>query len=482
MNKRVMGPIAMILAAVICVGLAIYQVGKDAPTGAAGTYTAGTYTATAQGFGPDGVTVSATFTDAVMSAVDITGSSETPEIGGAAIPTLADAAMTAQSAEFDGVTGATMTSNAVKEALASCIAQAKGEPVPTAKPSEAPAPTQAPVETAPVESAAPAVEGGEVFTGKGQGFGPDGIVAELTMLDGKIAAVKLTGSSETPEFGGKALPELEKQVMAAQSADIDGVSGATLTSNAVRDAVTAAIAASKGETPAETPEPSETPAASEAPAESAAPAGAKTVTGKGKGYGGADSIVAELTLDGSKIVDVKLTGDKETPAIGGKALPELEKQVKAAQGADIDGATGATRTTEGVREAVAKALGVSVPGAKETPAPTPAPTPEPTPEPVAEPSAEPAPAGKYKAGTYTATAKGFMGDVTVTITVSADAITNVAITGPDETPGYGAVAVEELPAQIMAAQSADIDGHTGATFTSNAIKEALNAALDQAKA
>lgn len=480
MNKRVMGPVAMILAAVICVGLAIYQVGKDAPTGAAGTYTAGTYTATAQGFGPDGVTVSATFTDAVLSALDIQGGSETPEIGGAAIPTLADAAMTAQSAEFDGVTGATMTSNAVKEALASCIAQAKGEPVPTAKPSEAPAPTQAPVETAPVETPAP-VEGGEVFTGKGQGFGPDGIVAELTMLDGKIAAVKLTGSSETPEFGGKALPELEKQVMAAQSADIDGVSGATLTSNAVRDAVTAAIAASKGETPAETPEPSETPAASEAPAESAAPAGAKTVTGKGKGYGGADSIVAELTLDGSKIVDVKLTGDKETPAIGGKALPELEKQVKAAQGADIDGATGATRTTEGVREAVAKALGVSVPGAKETPAPTPAPTPEPTPEPVAEPSAEPAPAGKYKAGTYTATGTGFAGGtITVTLTVSDDAITNVSFSEDGtQTPAIGGAALEPLAQQAM---SGSIDGVSGATMTSDGAKDAFAAALAQAMA
>lgn len=375
MNKRVMGPIAMILAAVICVGMAIYQVSKSAPKGTAGAYTAGTYTATAQGFGPDGVTVSATFTDAVLSALDIQGAGETPEIGGAAIPTLADAAITAQSADFDGVSGATMTSNAVKEALASCIAQAKGEPVPTAKPSEAPAPTQAPVETAPAETPAP-VEGGEVFTGKGQGFGPDGVVAELTMADGKIAAVKLTGAGETPQIGGAALPELEKQVLAAQSADIDGVSGATVTSTAVKEAVAAAIAASKGETPAE---PSETPAASEAPTESAAPIEGKKVTGKGAGFGGADSIVAELTMDGSKIVDVKLTGDKETPAIGGAALSKLADQVKAAQSANIDGVTGATVTSTGVREAVANALGTSVPGAKETPAAPPAPPPGPPP-------------------------------------------------------------------------------------------------------
>ena len=172
MNKRIMGPIAMILAAAVCVGLAVYQVGKSAPKGAAGTYTAGTYTATAQGFGPDGVTVSATFTDAVMSAVDITGDSETPEYGGAAIPVLADAAMTAQSAEFDGVSGATLTSNAVKEAVASCIAQAKGESVPT--------PTPAPVET----PAAPIV-GGETFTGKGAGFGgADAFGALFTVADG----------------------------------------------------------------------------------------------------------------------------------------------------------------------------------------------------------------------------------------------------------------------------------------------------------
>ena len=104
---------------------------------------------------------------------------------------------------------------------------------------------------------------------------------------------------------------------------------------------------------------------------------------------------------------------------------------------------------------------------------------------MAEPSAapEPAPASKtYNAGTYSASATGFNGDVTVTITVSDDAITNVSITGPGETPGLGGAAVEELPAQIMAAQSANIDGRTGATITSDAIKEALSAALAQAKA
>lgn len=83
--------------------------------------------------------------------------------------------------------------------------------------------------------------------------------------------------------------------------------------------------------------------------------------------------------------------------------------------------------------------------------------------------------------TYSASAMGFGGNVTVTITVSEGVITSVVINGPDETAGLGSRVIEEMPTQIIAAQSADIDGISGATETSNAVKNALRSCLAQAK-
>ena len=80
-----------------------------------------------------------------------------------------------------------------------------------------------------------------VRTGVDSGFGGE-IKAVLTMdADGTILDVVLEGSDETPAIGGKALETLREQILSAQSADIDGVSGATLTSTGVKNAVAKAL-------------------------------------------------------------------------------------------------------------------------------------------------------------------------------------------------------------------------------------------------
>ncbi|MBP3521048.1 MAG: FMN-binding protein, partial [Oscillospiraceae bacterium] len=104
--------------------------------------------------------------------------------------------------------------------------------------------------------------------------------------------------------------------------------------------------------------------------------------------------------------------------------------------------------------------------------PTPEATPEPTPEPVA---------GIYNPGTYTGTGAGFGGDVIVTITVDDNNITSVTVTGDSETAAIGGAALGTLADQIKAAQSADIDGVSGASVTSGAAKEAAAEALGKAK-
>ena len=84
------------------------------------------------------------------------------------------------------------------------------------------------------------------------------------------------------------------------------------------------------------------------------------------------------------------------------------------------------------------------------------------------------------AESYTGTARGFGGDVTVTITVEDGKIIECTAVGRDETAGIGSNAIEQLPAAIVEAGNAEVDGVAGATFTSDAVKEAVRAALDQA--
>ncbi|MDO5532724.1 FAD-dependent oxidoreductase [Sutterella sp.] len=92
-----------------------------------------------------------------------------------------------------------------------------------------------------------------------------------------------------------------------------------------------------------------------------------------------------------------------------------------------------------------------------------------------------APAGIYKAGTYSAKATGIAGDVIVTMTFSADRITDVVIDASCETPAIGQAAAAKLKAALMAGQTAKIDAVSGATVTSNAVSRAAEKCIAQAK-
>lgn len=77
--------------------------------------------------------------------------------------------------------------------------------------------------------------------------------------------------------------------------------------------------------------------------------------------------------------------------------------------------------------------------------------------------------------TFSATAKGFHGDVTVTLTLENGTLTDVTAVGKDETLEIGGRAIELMPQNMLASNTVDVDMVSGATYTSTAI---LNAAAD----
>ena len=94
----------------------------------------------------------------------------------------------------------------------------------------------------------------------------------------------------------------------------------------------------------------------------------------------------------------------------------------------------------------------------------------------------PVPAGNmsYTPGTYSASAKGIASDVTVTMTFDETSITDIQLDLSQETPDIGQVAGDELIKQCLTAQSSQIDGVSGATLTSNAVKKCLDDCIAQA--
>jgi uncharacterized protein with FMN-binding domain len=170
----------------------------------------------------------------------------------------------------------------------------------------------------------------------------------------------------------------------------------------------------------------------------------QTLTGTAEGFGG--EVIVTVIVNGDDIISVEVTADGETQGIGTMAIDELPALIAEADSAEVEGVSGATYTSDGIKAAVRNAL-----ASKQ---------------------------GSEKEVTLTGTAEGFGGDVTVNVVVKGDDIISVEAIGEDETEGIGSIALEELPALIAEADSTDIDGVSGATYTSDGIKAAVKNALE----
>ena len=173
-----------------------------------------------------------------------------------------------------------------------------------------------------------------------------------------------------------------------------------------------------------------------------------------KGFGG--EVKAVVTFDSEKITDVALTGDSETPAIGGAALETVKEQILAAQGTEIDGVAGATVTVSAVKDAVNACMAQAAGVAAE--------------EKVAAD------------GVYTGSAFGFMSEIKVEVTMKDNAIADMKVVENNDTGMIGVAAGHKLAANIVEHQSLAVDTIAGATVSSNAVLAAAAQALEAAGA
>ena len=175
-----------------------------------------------------------------------------------------------------------------------------------------------------------------------------------------------------------------------------------------------------------------------------------------QGFGG--DVTVKVTVDENAVTAVEITGEDETPALGGAAIEEFTTSLVGVSDAEaVEAVSGATVTSTAVKEALAKALAQAKGEAAEN-------------------TAELA----FTAGTYTGKASGYNGEVELAVTFSDTAVTAVELVSSKETQYVGDVAFEPMFADVVEANGSGVDTVSGATFTSAAIRNAVNDAAEQA--
>ena len=175
--------------------------------------------------------------------------------------------------------------------------------------------------------------GDGTYTGKASGFGGE-VVATVTVVGGKITACTLVGDKETPAIGGAALETLKAQVEAAGSAAIDGVAGATMTSNGAKTAVADALAqAGSGSAVSLTLRDG-------------------TYTASARGFDLLSQVPVTVTVTGGKLSAIEMGENKETMGMSACVKELLIPRILEHQSLAVDAITGATATSNAVKMAV----------------------------------------------------------------------------------------------------------------------------------
>ena len=188
-----------------------------------------------------------------------------------------------------------------------------------------------------------------------------------------------------------------------------------------------------------------------------ASADAETKTGSAQGF--ASEVKVEMTIEDGKITALTVDDSGETyPSAGIDRAASVEKLIEAilATGSPegVDVSTGATFTSKAIMEAIADAAfsGVEVK----------------------------APELSFTAGDYEATAYGYNGNVTAKVTFSDTALTAIEVTSSMETGHVGTDAFSIMIPEMIEANGSGVDSVSGATFTSRALREIVNAAAEDA--
>lgn len=163
------------------------------------------------------------------------------------------------------------------------------------------------------------------------------ITATVTIKGHKIADVKVKDNANTYDKYTQPYTLIPERIVHAQSTEVDGVTGATYSANAVIEAVNEALAQSSGQKAV----PSKNTLLTFTPG---------TYTGRGQGYGG--QVQASVTFSENAVTNVIVRQQRETAHVGDVAFAPLSERIVKANGIGVDGVSGATMSSFAIKAAV----------------------------------------------------------------------------------------------------------------------------------
>ena len=472
------------------------------------TYTDGTYTGTGTGFsGP--ITVQVVIEGGKIKDITVlSATDDAPYFQNASA--LLKQIIALQSTNVDTVSGATYSSVGLISAVRDALQKAGGSnssdsalPVLAAAKSQNKSGENAP-EVDAVEEPAAYRDG--VYTGTGTGFGGQ-MTVQVTVSGGKIMDIQVLSSKDDSPYLQSACALLQN-IIAAQSTNVDAVSGATYSSagliEAVRNALEGAADGEVETVPAVTEKRKETTTSAVPQKKGAFPYPDGVYTGSGTGYGG--TTVIELTLKDGTIEKIHVVSNEDDKPFFQKAETLISLVIQR-QTTEVDAVSGATFSSEGILEAIQEALDAARQAAQPavtttaTTAPTETTTVSVTGTTSTETTTEPA-EKIYEDGIYVGTADCYPDAdedfaqyvLSVKVKIENDqifTISSVGGSGDDydklndnyiSRAANGTKKIQGTIAQILEKQHTEqIDAVSGATCSSDAIVRAVEDALEQAR-
>ena len=369
----------------------------------------GVYSGSADGYsGP--ISVEVTVEGGEITDVKVLSHSDSPGISDPAIEEVPAAMVAGNTTEVEVVSGATFTSTGIINAANIALTGEAGEA------SEAPVVDEGEEDEEVEVSDNVYVDGTYTETVEGHN-GP--MTVEVVVEGNVITSVVVLEHEETDGLADPALEDVPAAIIARNGTDVDVVSSATVTSEAVIKAVEKALGLG-----AKVRAATYNDGTYEATVDAA--------------HG---PLSVEVTVADGVISDVVVTEHSETEGLTDPAVTDLPTEIVESNSTDVDVVSGATLTSNAVKSAVDEALFAA-------------------------------------ATSYQVTVQGHNGPMTVVAAVEDGTITNVEVTEHEETDGLADPALADVPAAIVETNSTEVEVVSGATITSEAIIEAVNLILE----
>ncbi|MDS0526465.1 FMN-binding protein [Clostridium sp. SHJSY1] len=314
-------------------------------------YKDGTYTGTGTGFKGGTTKVSVTVSGGKITSIETISQEDTPDFYEKAEQTMFKKIVSSQSTDVDTISGATYSSKGIIEATEKALNQASEGS--STNSNEETTSNDSKNENTTNSNTQQSYKDG-TYTGTGTGFKGGTTKISVTVQGGKITKVETLSNEDTPKFYESVKDTMSKEIISAQSTDVDTISGATYSCKGIIEAAKNALSQASENSSSNN---STTSNSSNAKTATNTQQSYKdgTYSGSGTGFKGGTTKLS-VTVQGGKITKVETLSHEDTPKFYDRIDDNMFSKIISAQSTSVDTISGATYSCKGIIEATKNAL------------------------------------------------------------------------------------------------------------------------------